>query len=467
MKKYILFGLFCIFGTISISAQSVRNNVKSTKPSVDKEKADKNKQKNLFGHWSLELNAGTNKPVEPFAEGYYASEPNKFSNFGTVNHFGLGLRYMPSNIFGLKSMIGYDKIKNSSNSKEFELSLYTFTLEGVLNMGRLARFETFTNRLNFLAHFGVQTTYKTVDSRLGVEEGSAKKEQDGGIVIGLTPEFKISRRLTLFADFSSFTNFRQHIKWDGSKNFDRNLNGSIYNTTIGVILNFAEKGKEHADWYVEPKLESDNDALKRLQEVESLVADVDRDGVPDYRDLQNNTPNGVAVDTKGRFFDINKNGIADELEKTSPSNVNVGIDNSKTGVVNSNPIAGVNSKTNYSDSDVTRALIEKGYFNIFFDISKDYPNNGSTQNVYHIIHYLKQNPDTKVRLIGHTDKTGDMEANKSLSERRAKSIFNLISASGIDESRIKIEGLGIDNDVPSDVKAGNNMARRVSVVIEK
>ncbi len=466
MKKYILFGLVCVFGTISASAQSVSTNTKSIKSSVEKE--NKNKQKDLFSHWSLELNAGTNKPVEPFSEGYSASETTKFSNLGTVNHFGLALRYMPSNLFGLKSMVGYDKIKNSSTSKEFELSLYTFTLEGVLNMGRLAKLETFTNRFNFLVHFGVQTTYKIVDSRLGVVQASAKKEQDGGIVLGLTPEFKLNRRLTLFADFSSFTNFRQNINWDGGKNYDGNINGTIYNTTIGVILNFAEKGKEHADWYVEPKLDSDNSALKRLQEVESLVADVDRDGVPDYRDLQNNTPNGVAVDTKGRFFDINKNGIPDELEKTSPSNINAGIDNSKTGIVNTtNPVASVDLKTNYSDSDVTRALIEKGYFNIFFDINKDYPSNGSTQNVYHIIRYLKQNPNTKVKLIGHTDKTGDMEVNKNLSERRAKSIFNLISASGVDENRIKIEGLGIDNDVPSDVKAGNNMARRVSVVIEK
>ncbi len=466
MKKYILFGLVCVFGTISASAQSVSTNTKSIKSSVEKE--NKNKQKDLFSHWSLELNAGTNKPVESFSEGYSTSETTKFSNLGTVNHFGLALRYMPSNLFGLKSMVGYDKIKNSSTSKEFELSLYTFTLEGVLNMGRLAKLETFTNRFNFLVHFGVQTTYKIVDSRLGVVQASAKKEQDGGIVLGLTPEFKLNRRLTLFADFSSFTNFRQNINWDGGKNYDGNINGTIYNTTIGVILNFAGKGKEHADWYVEPKLDSDNSALKRLQEVESLLADVDRDGVPDYRDLQNNTPNGVAVDTKGRFFDINKNGIPDELEKTSPSNINAGIDNSKTGIVNTtNPVASVDLKTNYSDSDVTRALIEKGYFNIFFDINKDYPSNGSTQNVYHIIRYLKQNPNTKVKLIGHTDKTGDMEVNKNLSERRAKSIFNLISASGVDENRIKIEGLGIDNDVPSDVKAGNNMARRVSVVIEK
>lgn len=42
--------------------------------------------------------------------------------------------------------------------------------------------------------------------------------------------------------------------------------------------------------------------------------DTDKDGVPDYLDVENNSIAGVTVDTKGRMVDKNNNGVPDELE---------------------------------------------------------------------------------------------------------------------------------------------------------
>lgn len=466
MKKKFYFTFLLVCAVISnFSAQ----NVAESSVAVQKPKTSasvKMSSNDLYGRWSLDIHAGTNKPVTPFAVGYYASAPNQFSNFGTINHLGLGVRYMASNLFGFKSVVNFDKISNSSksNSNKFDLSLYTFTLEGVLNLGRIARFETFTSKFNLLAHFGVQTTYKTVDFRAGITDipnSSGSSEQDGGIVFGFTPEYKINKNIALFADFSYYTNFRQNINWDGSRNLDSNLNGYIYTTSIGVSFSLLSKGKEHADWYVAPIVDNNAQMIKRLEAVETLVADVDRDGVPDFRDLQNNSPTGVTVDSKGRFIDLNKNGIADEAEKTSASNVAVPSQATPSS-------SSVNNVTvNNVQNDVVRELIDKGYFNIFFDSNRDYPNSGSADNMYQIIQYLKLNSTSKVKLIGYTDKSGDVSANKNLSERRARSVFNLITASGIDATRIKIAGFGIDDNIPYEAKAGNNMARRVAVVLEK
>ena len=42
-----------------------------------------------------------------------------------------------------------------------------------------------------------------------------------------------------------------------------------------------------------------------------MLQDTDRDGVVDYLDAEPNTTGGVAVDTKGRAIDVNKNGVPD------------------------------------------------------------------------------------------------------------------------------------------------------------
>jgi len=173
-----------------------------------------------------------------------------------------------------------------------------------------------------------------------------------------------------------------------------------------------------------------------------------RDGVPDYRDSQNNTPNGLIVDTKGRFIDNNNNGIADELEKTA----NNGKDGVNTAVV--------------SKDDAVRSLIEKGYVNVFYDVNQDDPNIGSTNNVYYIIQFMRKYPDAKVKLIGFADVRGNESKNKNLSERRAQKLYNIIIASGIDSSRVTTVGNGVDSSYPKDTKIGLELARRVSIIVE-
>ena len=60
---------------------------------------------------------------------------------------------------------------------------------------------------------------------------------------------------------------------------------------------------------------TDETKYNRINDLETLMNDTDKDGVPDYLDVENNSITGVAVDTKGRMIDVNKNGVPDELEK--------------------------------------------------------------------------------------------------------------------------------------------------------
>ena len=79
---------------------------------------------------------------------------------------------------------------------------------------------------------------------------------------------------------------------------------------------------------------------------------------------------------------------------------------------------------------------------------------------------LKNNPDTYVKIVGHTDNTGRVDYNQTLSEKRAQSVFDYLQSQGVGNSRMTYEGKGIHEPV-----AGNNTAegralnRRVEILI--
>jgi outer membrane protein OmpA-like peptidoglycan-associated protein len=55
---------------------------------------------------------------------------------------------------------------------------------------------------------------------------------------------------------------------------------------------------------------------------------------------------------------------------------------------------------------------------------------------------MKEAPDVKVRVEGHTDAKGSLEYNKILSERRALSVAQYLVKQGVEPSRLLLEGKG-------------------------
>lgn len=438
IKFTTIIAVFCVAGALSAQTDS---EVSTEKP---------------FNRWSIEVQAGQNKAVRPFTEGYYSSNPNRYFNFSGVNHFDFGFRYMLSERFGFKLSGGYDiftDLKNSG-SLPFETKSYSLNLQGVVNLARIMKFESFTKRIGLLAHGGVQVSKVYVDNPVI----GKLNEDNGGVIIGLTPQYRISNRITITGDFSAISNVRQHLNWDGSVSAkDNNLTGLFYHTSLGITCYLGSK-ETHADWYVEEQKVTgvDEDARKRLDEIETLMNDTDKDGVPDYLDQENNTPAGIAVDTRGRFIDENKNGVPDELERKDKGNR---IDQKFDGNSESNSYLAV------SGAKALKSLIENKSINVYFDVNKDTPNSGSTNSVQQIYQYLMENPEVKIKLVGYADLRGDEKNNRDLSNRRAQKLKNFLVQSGITENRISIGGQGVDTTFPS-TKTGLDLARRVSVIIE-
>ena len=77
---------------------------------------------------------------------------------------------------------------------------------------------------------------------------------------------------------------------------------------------------------------------------------------------------------------------------------------------------------------------------------------------------LRNNPNTDVRIIGHTDNTGSDAVNNPLSLERAASTRNYLTGRGVDGRRIAIEGMGERQPIATnDTAQGRSRNRRVEI----
>ena len=119
--------------------------------------------------------------------------------------------------------------------------------------------------------------------------------------------------------------------------------------------------------------------------------------------------------------------------------------------------------------DTRSKLITEGKlvtYGIYFDVNKDVVKAESFGTMKSIADVLKENPDVRVKIIGHTDSDGDNAKNLDLSQRRAKSVINeLVKVFGIDASRLETDGMGETKPVaPNDTPVNKALNRRVEFV---
>ena len=79
---------------------------------------------------------------------------------------------------------------------------------------------------------------------------------------------------------------------------------------------------------------------------------------------------------------------------------------------------------------------------------------------------LRDNPNTDVRIVGHTDNTGSDAINNPLSVDRATSTRNYLTARGVSNARIRVEGQGSYQPIASNsTPDGRARNRRVEIFV--
>lgn len=104
-------------------------------------------------------------------------------------------------------------------------------------------------------------------------------------------------------------------------------------------------------------------------------------------------------------------------------------------------------------------------YGIYFDTGKSEIKPKSNSTLDEITKMLKQNPNLKLYVVGHTDDAGVLESNLKLSSDRAAAVVKALIGRGINASRLKPAGVGpycpVETNKTEDGKAKN---RRVELV---
>lgn len=103
---------------------------------------------------------------------------------------------------------------------------------------------------------------------------------------------------------------------------------------------------------------------------------------------------------------------------------------------------------------------------IFFETGKDILKDTSKPSLNIISTYLSENSSRKFYVVGHTDDTGNLESNLSLSEKRANAVVEALVKMGSNNTQLSSHGVGpfapASNNSSDDGKAKN---RRVELVL--
>jgi len=390
-NKFLLMAVMALFLTGAYAQESTR-----TKPD--------------YNRWTVEGGIGFIRPYHNFNPGY---SPATIGLFGAE----LSARYMINEYFGFKFGFDYGYYDEGDDSYyDFETKQYGFNVQGVANLGRMMKFETWTRTFNLLAHAGVGVSMMDYDV-------DSDDDYMGNVLGGFTGQVKVSPRVSLYGDISGKCNIRQNLSFNGGPKVDQTP--LVFTGTVGISVALGKKA-QHADWYLSDA--SMYDALStRVGAVESGLHD----------NLGGDRQLGTRVDDLSRKVD--------DLDRK----------------VSTAPVAAPEADPN----EMIAKLINDGYVNIYFDFNSTKVK-GATQTINVLRTYMINNPDVTVDLLGYADERGTEEYNQQLSQKRADAVLEMLTKAGVDPSRLNARGKGEDISIDSSSPEAYQMARRVTFSIK-
>ena len=115
-----------------------------------------------------------------------------------------------------------------------------------------------------------------------------------------------------------------------------------------------------------------------------------------------------------------------------------------------------------SEEEAPRIILK----NIFFETGSADLLSKSDSEIARLNTLLKDNPEMRIKILGHTDNVGQERDNQKLSEARAKAVHDSLISKGISAERIRYEGKGESQPVAdNETEEGRKSNRRTEFFI--
>lgn len=299
-------------------------------------------------------------------------------------HYEANYRYMMNNRVGLKFDAGYDHFKFTDGYAP--TNALRFSVQPVFNLTDMLHLNDFSERLGLQFHMGGGYFRMT-------NQGLADQMLQG--IIGLTPQLKLTNKLSINADISFMGNIRQQNGFDfeAAPIPGGGFSGYYASATVGFNVYLGKK-EQHADWTYTPRLQAAD--LAKIAELEKQVQ---------------------TLQTQMKEIDTVVERVETRVEVVRPEPIKIFVDDNKT-------------------------LADAGVYEVLFVKGSPWLNPVYQQTLNNLVNYMKANPELKIGVIGHADTDGENDVNNKLSAARAEAVTNYLVANGVSKDKLVVSYKG-------------------------
>lgn len=395
---------------------------------------------------------------------------------------GLNIQYSFSHMLGVRVVGNFGQVKGAEKitddrpftSYEFTNNFWEAQGQMVVTFGNVS-FLRKMKKTTFYMAGGLGVMGNDGTSTFVLKSDSTATEQSETFT-DMIMSFSYSAGLRYSLGKSAALGLEYNFRYCGSDFVDVLSYNSVNNKSKDVLnmvqltLSFklGKKGKEHVEW-INPVEAIYEDIAKTGKRIDELSGDQDGDGVADYFDKDNTTPQGAMVYGNGQAVDTDGDGVADvkDLEPNSPKGAAVdesgqATDNDRDGVPDVMDLS-PNTDTSYMvnhqgipimTKELARKLAPKGGLGqggggigympaILFESGSDQIKPIHYNDLQGIAEVIKRTPDVKFLIIGNADFRGNEQMNQKLALGRAEAVKKvLVESFGVNPASIEVQSNG-------------------------
>lgn len=377
---------------------------------------------------------------------------------------GLHVRKALDHIFSIRvgGLYAQTKSEDTDNNRSSEMSWFSGSGQLVVTVNNF-RFNKPYRKLavNLFGGLGVSkftTDYDNVLQEDGSLKGSYESDLSGQFEFGVGLGFRVNPKFNIGLEYTAISVFGEGADLlDGSNNFGRDV--TTFRDFLHyphLTLNFnlggndkATGAKKSEPLYWANPMSTVSDAIAALEARPVYdPTDTDSDGIIDMIDQEKESPAGARVDTRGVKLDSDMDKVDDYKDKEPFSPPGYPVD--------ANGVAQVPKPI--TEADVNRIVdaklanfklpVQQGLSDWFlpiinFNMNSYNINYSEYEKLYQVAQVLKNNPEVRIAVTGHTDQTGSERYNNVLSYNRAMAAIEfLVSQHGVARTRLVLDWAG-------------------------